>query len=108
MLYIFFFSSRRRHTRFKCDWSSDVCSSDLKNGLHAEIFRSGRLHVMARRHAIEHIGFEHGVEPLPLERDAVVRQGVGVVLQMMSELWSGRVLQQRLECRQDFLPVELM
>src|SRR5207237_6128944 len=22
-------SSRRRHTRFKCDWSSDVCSSDL-------------------------------------------------------------------------------
>src|SRR5260370_4557839 len=23
------FSSRRRHTRFKCDWSSDVCSSDL-------------------------------------------------------------------------------
>src|SRR2546430_2827485 len=28
-LYIFFFSSRRRHTRFDCDWSSDVCSSDL-------------------------------------------------------------------------------
>src|SRR6476661_10117179 len=26
----FFFSSRRRHTRFKCDWSSDVCSSDLQ------------------------------------------------------------------------------
>src|SRR5882762_8073606 len=28
-LWFFFFSSRRRHTRFKCDWSSDVCSSDL-------------------------------------------------------------------------------
>src|SRR5256886_4959939 len=27
----FFFSSRRRHTRFDCDWSSDVCSSDLLN-----------------------------------------------------------------------------
>src|SRR5882762_10849358 len=26
----FFFSSRRGHTRFKCDWSSDVCSSDLR------------------------------------------------------------------------------
>src|SRR3989475_855244 len=25
----FFFSSRRRNTRFDCDWSSDVCSSDL-------------------------------------------------------------------------------
>src|SRR2546430_15439365 len=26
----FFFSSRGRHTRFDCDWSSDVCSSDLR------------------------------------------------------------------------------
>src|SRR5256886_2703577 len=29
LLLSFFFSSRRRHTRFDCDWSSDVCSSDL-------------------------------------------------------------------------------
>src|SRR3712207_7818481 len=29
MLVIFFFSSRRRHTRYWRDWSSDVCSSDL-------------------------------------------------------------------------------
>src|SRR2546430_6364969 len=29
LLFFFFFSSRRRHTRFDCDWSSDVCSSDL-------------------------------------------------------------------------------
>src|SRR5690606_39452767 len=28
----FFFSSRRRHTRFSRDWSSDVCSSDLSGG----------------------------------------------------------------------------
>src|SRR2546430_12557320 len=28
-LAFFFFSSRRRHTIFDCDWSSDVCSSDL-------------------------------------------------------------------------------
>src|SRR5690606_39747459 len=28
--FAFFFSSRRRHTRFSRDWSSDVCSSDLK------------------------------------------------------------------------------
>src|SRR2546430_6804516 len=32
----FFFSSRRRHTRFDCDWSSDVCSSDLAAGGTAE------------------------------------------------------------------------
>src|SRR2546430_12456535 len=33
----FFFSSRRRHTRFDCDWSSDVCSSDLSNSLRGPI-----------------------------------------------------------------------
>src|SRR5438046_9363560 len=29
ILFVFFFSSRRRHTRLVSDWSSDVCSSDL-------------------------------------------------------------------------------
>src|SRR5699024_11961882 len=38
---VFFFSSRRRHTRSKRDWSSDVCSSDL--------FRQ-------RRHEAQHVG----------------------------------------------------
>src|SRR6267142_3675652 len=28
-IFFFFVSSRRRHTRLTCDWSSDVCSSDL-------------------------------------------------------------------------------
>src|SRR5438034_3769034 len=31
--FFFFFSSRRRHTRSLCDWSSDVCSSDLHPAL---------------------------------------------------------------------------
>src|SRR3712207_7164389 len=31
----FFFSSRRRHTRYWRDWSSDVCSSDLRLGRRA-------------------------------------------------------------------------
>src|SRR2546430_6172776 len=35
----FFFSSRRRHTRFDCDWSSDVCSSDL-SAASADTWRS--------------------------------------------------------------------
>src|SRR2546430_9896307 len=48
MLFIlfFFFSSRRRHTRFDCDWSSDVCSSDLPKWLmqvaHHECYRLKR------------------------------------------------------------------
>src|SRR5699024_11572567 len=43
----FFFSSRRRHTRSKRDWSSDVCSSDL-GGMEAIItaysLREGKVH----------------------------------------------------------------
>src|SRR5689334_24129203 len=50
----FFFSSRRRHTRWNCDWSSDVCSSDLSvsvwaaslpdvevTGFHLDVVRAG-------------------------------------------------------------------
>src|SRR3546814_5683335 len=40
--YVFFFSSRRRHTRWRIsDWSSDVCSSDLSE--HARRVASGEL-----------------------------------------------------------------
>src|SRR5690625_7818277 len=35
MRFAFFFSSRRRHTRWPRDWSSDVCSSDLARALGA-------------------------------------------------------------------------
>src|SRR6266481_8508597 len=42
--FFFFFSSRRRHTRWNCDWSSDVCSSDLGQavGRGARLRRSDR------------------------------------------------------------------
>src|SRR5439155_7425440 len=37
---LFFFSSRRRHTRWPRDWSSDVCSSDLEVRHHAAVVRA--------------------------------------------------------------------
>src|SRR5215475_7573875 len=37
----FFFSSRRRHTRFSRDWSSDVCSSDLGPDIVAGVLATG-------------------------------------------------------------------
>src|SRR5690242_20773808 len=42
----FFFSSRRRHTRLTCDWSSDVCSSDLggKFRMSFKNFTTGKAH----------------------------------------------------------------
>src|SRR6267154_4268656 len=37
----FFFSSRRRHTRWTGDWSSDVCSSDLRDTVASKIVNQG-------------------------------------------------------------------
>src|SRR5256886_10451933 len=48
MLRFFFFSSRRRHTRFDCDWSSDVCSSDLSCiALRTMVDKNGVAYVQA-------------------------------------------------------------
>src|SRR5438034_7458519 len=38
----FFFSSRRRHTRSLCDWSSDVCSSDLSGAMIESVVRRAK------------------------------------------------------------------
>src|SRR5260221_7599436 len=66
---LFFFSSRRRHTRSLCDWSSDVCSSDLvrrdevvlRDGIVGEIRRElpERTHVAdaIRRIGIAVVGY---------------------------------------------------
>src|SRR5436190_16412152 len=65
-LFFFFFSSRRRHTRSLCDWSSDVCSSDLgaarpaHDGADAHPDRE----VGARRRRGHHVR-DHGVADEP-------------------------------------------
>src|SRR5688572_31508214 len=48
-MFLFFFSSRRRHTRFDCDWSSDVCSSDLddQTGVFGKLSRVGARNLSA-------------------------------------------------------------
>src|SRR5947207_6719787 len=49
--FFFFFSSRRRHTRSLCDWSSDVCSSDLSDHRPVAPSRRDRLeYVVLQRH----------------------------------------------------------
>src|SRR5947199_6136067 len=54
----FFFSSRRRHTRCLSDWSSDVCSSDLRRG-HASCRPESGLFLRASRPAREEIYGDH-------------------------------------------------
>src|SRR6266513_1544358 len=46
---LFFFSSRRRHTRSKRDWSSDVCSSDLRRRRARRTPGASRAHVRCCR-----------------------------------------------------------
>src|SRR5690606_40799888 len=53
--FVFFFSSRRRHTRFSRDWSSDVCSSDLPDRWDDP----GSFDVTRR--AAGHVGFGAGI-----------------------------------------------
>src|SRR5580693_5380380 len=43
MTVLFFFSSIRRHTRWNCDWSSDVCSSDLRDAVQDRLQAVGLL-----------------------------------------------------------------
>src|SRR6266480_6957411 len=54
--FFFFFSSRRRHTRLTCDWSSDVCSSDVVDPQSTEL-RIIRSHVAALPPGVSRVGF---------------------------------------------------
>src|SRR5205085_6449898 len=70
----FFFSSRRRHTRFDCDWSSDVCSSDLLRAQMA-LVHATREQLEA---LVDSIEVDLGLAPL-LETCARRRLAVNVV-----------------------------
>src|SRR5690606_39496348 len=70
-IYIFFFSSRRRHTRFSRDWSSDVCSSDL----FPDAYEKKHREVLFVRETNPHIAVWEG-EKLSKER-ALEVSGIG-------------------------------
>src|SRR5882757_2605570 len=48
--FFFFFSSRRRHTRYWRDWSSDVCSSDLRSSRRRTCGRESYIRGLIRGH----------------------------------------------------------
>src|SRR5256886_13146057 len=89
--FFFFFSSRRRHTRFDCDWSSDVCSSDpglpelVGNGWHAPVPRGRR----ARRRVAGHdVVAERAPQPLVAsgaELEGAPAEGVVQAGQVLAE-----------------------
>src|SRR5256886_13598418 len=83
----FFFSSRRRHTRFDCDWSSDVCSSDLVSSASPDqrdmaMARLHELEAQARdlRDQTKTVLVQAGVDPKSKESDYVF---ITFILQQM-------------------------
>src|SRR5260370_14927197 len=98
----FFFSSRRRHTRFKCDWSSDVCSSDLvklesaAGDIGKECRELERANVERNAHIpqllLQHCGQQSGGLfggrlHRQVKADAVTSPIAGVVERLASFLW---------------------
>src|SRR3989475_4154029 len=72
---LFFFSSRRRHTRFDCDWSSDVCSSDLDVdvGIASYLMNPGR-----RTHTLGTAAWEYLGWRLRMDEEQEAREGLGL------------------------------
>src|SRR5690606_39701393 len=69
---VVFFASRRRHTSFSRDWSSDVCSSDL----------AGDTFLFANSRADAHAGEREGIARLRAER--------GNGIKNLSEIWEAQ------------------
>src|SRR3712207_7568435 len=84
----FFFSSRRRHTRYWRDWSSDVCSSDLSGG-YMFVSRCNRLF---GRTAQYRVGF------LPQLGELFIRHALVVFIRRSEERRVGK------ECRSRWSP----
>src|SRR5256886_10201046 len=76
--FFFFFSSRRRHTRFDCDWSSDVCSSDLT-------WEFGGMVNRGTRHAIGVAAFGQAI----LWGNDQTGQGAAVGIRPRLRVWMG-------------------
>src|SRR2546429_4123346 len=65
MFLFFFFSSRRRHTRCSRDWSSDVCSSDLRNLVHGWKSASAAVNARGQRsHGVAKSGQTLAYQPV--------------------------------------------
>src|SRR3712207_607675 len=90
--FCFFFSSRRRHTRYWRDWSSDVCSSDLHMTPEEAVRAHGDLggQVLVPVHwATFNLAFHRWAEPVQRLVASAERTGVPVVVPMPGQRVDG-------------------
>src|SRR5699024_5884162 len=87
VIFYFFFSSRRRHTRSKRDWSSDVCSSDLVDDITLLPTATHQIEVYAKETGFvsEIIADKIGIAAMHLgagrvTKDSVIDLAVGIEL----------------------------
>ncbi len=78
------------------------------NRANSQISQCGRVHVVPDGHAVEDVRLEHGVVTHARELDAVIRKHMGIVFEVMAELWQLRVLEDRLQRGQHALTAQLI
>src|SRR2546430_9961251 len=98
LLTVFFFSSRRRHTRFDCDWSSDVCSSDLR------LAAAGYVHYEISNWALPGLESRHNLKYW--QRQPYCGFGAGAHSFNGRQRWANRSEERRVgkECRSRWSP----
>src|SRR5207302_6921334 len=100
---LFFFSSRRRHTRFSRDWSSDVCSSDLVDEFFVDYLDG---HAQRRRgRALPDARLQHEQATL-LDRELDVAHVAVVIFEQLHQPEEFRSEERRVgkECRARWSP----
>src|SRR3712207_9197501 len=80
----FFFSSRRRHTRYWRDWSSDVCSSDLSLYIDMDYYNMDKLKKLTPEQIIYLLDTEYFKEKVP-EASFIVITGRGIAIYWLIE-----------------------
>src|SRR5256886_7689610 len=96
-LYVFFFSSRRRHTRFDCDWSSDVWL--FRSATTWLVENTATLHrALGRQHDLTLLG---GFTAQQTDNGANSAQGVGFTSDLLGRSEERRVGK---ECRSRWSP----
>src|SRR2546430_12635869 len=92
LLFFFFFSSRRRHTRFDCDWSSDVCSSDLRDFLRSARFLGIACLRAARSSALKAAESVFSLSPRSEEHTSELQSQSNLVCRLLLEKKKKRTL----------------
>src|SRR5256885_8031939 len=94
--FIFFFSSRRRHTRLQGDWSSDVCSSDLPRT--PEDWGALRAWAWGASRALDYLHTDRAVDAARVGIEGVSRFGKAALVTRSEERRVGK------ECRSRWSP----